>query len=233
MSNKQTSFDRLCLLRDWLRHENPKITEAAIERKMGVATNYFKTRSLAPIAKGDKGLRTQTIEKVKQAWRENNPATPPLNVNWLVSGEGEMFLDSQTVHTSKGIPCYDDDFLQSDVEDGLIKKEPAYYISIPQYMKTGIICVGITGSSMSPSINSGDKIIIQRIPLTENIIYGEIYAVITNSGMRTVRRIIRSGEPECLRLIPENKDPRYGDYQDIPKTDIKSVFKVLCAIKTF
>ena len=49
MRQETSMFGRMCLLRDWLKDQYPKITEAAIERKMGVATNYFKTRLKAPI----------------------------------------------------------------------------------------------------------------------------------------------------------------------------------------
>lgn len=233
MYTKPTSFDRLCQLRDWIKIKYPKITEAAIERKLGVATNYFKTRNKAPMGSGNKWLRSQTIENVREAWAQNEPKMPPLNINWLIKGEGEMFLkDFQEVPTH-GIPCYNADFFQSGQIENILRKEPEYYISIPPYNQSDVICVSINGDSMAPAINAGDMIIIQKLPLSDSMIYGEIYAIITFSGMCTVRRVIRSNEKENIRLIPENKDPRYGDYQDIPKTSIKNVFKVLCSLRAF
>lgn len=75
MNSKQNSYDRLRQLRDWLRLEFPKIKEAAIERKMGLATNYFKTRERAQKSHGDKQLHAQTIEKIKEAWEEQKRHT--------------------------------------------------------------------------------------------------------------------------------------------------------------
>lgn len=36
-----------------------------------------------------------------------------------------------------------------------------------------------------------------------------------------------------IRLIPDNRDLQYGDYQDIPKAKIKTIFKVLCSLRAF
>jgi len=236
--NKETSmFGRMCLLREWLKEQTPKITEAAIERKMGVATNYFKTRLKAPITDGEKGMRQQTIEKVRNAWATQQPETPVLNMDWLVTGEGEMFLDKAeaVITENNGAPFFDVDFLGGF--DSLTNDQttiPAYYIDFQPYNKKGNMWVNITGDSMSPRINSGDKICIREIR-KEDIIYGEIYALIIGEecDTRTVKWVTRSPEEGKIRLVPENKDPRYGDYQDIKISDVRKVFKVLGAVRSF
>lgn len=236
--NKETSmFGRMCQLREWLKEQYPKITEAAIERKMGVATNYFKTRLKAPISEGEKGMRPQTIEKVKEAWASQKPATPDLNSDWLVNGEGEMFLDKveAMMNESSGTPYYDVDFLGGfDLMTNDQTVVPAYYIDFKPYNKKGNMWCNITGDSMSPRINSGDKICIREIRI-EDIIYGEIYALVIGEDydMRTVKWVTRSPEEGMIRLVPENKEPRYGDYQDMRIADIRKVFKVLVAVRSF
>ena len=111
---------------------------------------------------------------------------------------------------------------------------PSYYIDIQPYNRNGNVWFNITGDSMSPRINSGDKICIREINI-EDIIYGEIYALVIGQTeiMRTVKWVIRSPENGKIRLVPENKDPRYGDYQDIDKIDVRKVFKVIGSIRTF
>ena len=233
MNSKTNSYDRLRQLRDWLRLEFPKIKEAAIERKMGLATNYFKTRERAQKSHGDKQLHAQTIEKIKEAWEEQKPDTPQLNIDWLVNGTGEMFTDMQIVNQTKDIPYYDDDFIQSRNIDKILQKKPKYYINLPPYNRIGNLCLTVTGNAMSPSINSGDRIIMQAVDGTSNIVYGETYAIVTNNDMRAIRRIVRSPEQDMLRLVPDSADPRYGDYQDIPISEIKIIFQVLCIIRAF
>lgn len=235
MKQETSMFGRMCLLRDWLKDQYPKITEAAIERKMGVATNYFKTRLKAPISEGEKGMRPQTLQKVKTAWATMEPESPSLNMDWLETGEGDMFLDrKEVIASNKGIPYFDVDFLGGfDEMENDQTIYPAYYIELPPYNKKGVICLNLVGDSMSPRINSGDKIFIQQVNHIDDIIFGEIYAIVTMSGLRTVKWVTRSPEPDMVRLIPENKDPRYGDYQDIRKSDIRRIFKVLGAVRNF
>lgn len=235
MRQETSMFGRMCLLKDWLKDQYPKITEAAIERKMGVATNYFKTRLKAPISVGEKGMRPQTLQKVKTAWATMEPESPTLNMDWLETGEGDMFLDrKEVIESNKGIPYFDVDFLGGfDEMENDQTIYPAYYIELPPYNKKGVMCLNLVGDSMSPRINSGDKIFIQQVNHIDDIIFGEIYAIVTTSGLRTVKWVTRSPEPDMVRLIPENKDPRYGDYQDIRKSDIRRIFKVLGAVRNF
>lgn len=226
-----TSYERLYQLRDWLKIEYPNIKEAVLERKMGVATNYFNTRQKAVITKGSKTIRPHTIQKVVSAWNTNPPETPMLNMEWLKSGQGDMFSDATPIDHSKGIPFYDADFIKAENLDVIMHNEPKYYISIPTLNRNDTFAMTASGSSMYPSISNGDVIVMQAMPDVESVIYGEIYAIISKNGMRTIRRITRSDKPMMIRLIPDNKDKIYGDYQDVQKPEIRRLFRVLCAIR--
>lgn len=226
-----TSYDRMFQLRDWLKLEYPNIKEAVIERKMGVSTNYFNTREKATTTKRNKDIRHQTIRKLVSAWNTNPPETPILNLEWLRSGQGDMFTDSPIIDHTKGIPFYDADFIKAENLDLIMHNEPKDYISIPMLNRNDTFVMTASGSSMYPSISNGDMIVMQAMPDVENIIFGEIYAIITKNGMRTIRRITRSDKPLMIRLIPDNKDKIYGDYQDVQRPEIKRLFRVLCSIR--
>ena len=225
------SYNRMFQLRDWLRLEYPNIKEAVIERKMGVATGYFNTREKASTTRGNKEIRPQTMRKVINAWNANPPETPMLNMEWLRSGQGDMFSDATPIDHSKGIPFYDADFIKSENIEKIMHDEPKHYISIPMLNRNNTFAMTASGSSMYPSISNGDVIVMQTMPDIESIIFGEIYAIITLNGMRTIRRITRSDKPLMIRLIPDNKDKIYGDYQDVQKPEIRRLFRVLCAIR--
>lgn len=131
MNKSNSTFDRMCQLRGWLKEQNPKISEAAIERQMGVATNYFKTRSNAPIEEGEKNVRERTLQNLKAAW-------PEVNIEWVKTGEGRMFVEEQesVIDPKDGTPYYDVDFLGGfdELEDNQTTV-PAYYINFQPYNK--------------------------------------------------------------------------------------------------
>lgn len=225
---KKTSnpYDRLFLLREWLQENDPKCknNESQIERRLGLGTGYFATTE----KQKSKTLRKSTYNKIGEAW-------PQVNLKWLKTGDGEMFNEPVIIEDEpiNGVPYYDVDFLGGFNEmTNDQTRVPAYFINFQPYNKKGNMWCDIVGDSMSPRINSGDKICIRKIEV-EDIIFGEIYAIVTKSDMRTVKWVTRSPEDGMIRLVPENKDPRYGDYQDIEKSDIRHIYKVIGAIRTF
>ena len=226
---KKTSnpYDRLLQLREWLQTNDPKCrnNESEILRRLGLGMGYFGTSE----KQGNKTLRESTYKKIGEAW-------PAVNMEWLKTGDGEMFNEPVIIEEQpiNGVPYFDVDFLggfNEMVNDQTIY--PAYYIDFQPYNKKGNMWCNIVGDSMSPRINSGDKICIQPVNSVDDIIFGEIYAIVTVNDMRTVKWVSRSPEKGMIRLIPENKDPRYGDYQDISKSDIRHIFKVVGAIRSF
>ena len=160
---------------------------------------------------------------------------PDLNTGWLLSGEGEMLKTDQAAvkeySTGGGVPYYAVDFLagfdlvfndQTAVPDGLI--------SFP-HIRGAQAWVDISGKSMSPLIDPGDVIAIKPVEDWQtNILYGEVYALVTEQ-YRTVKRIRKSDREGWIRLVPENPD---YDAQDIPASSVRSIYQVLgCAKKIF
>lgn len=222
-----TPYDRLLILKEWLQTHDPKCknNESEVLRRLGLGVGYFGTSA----KQKNKNLREPTYKKIGESW-------PDVNIEWLRTGDGDMFNDPIIIEeeNANGIPYYDVDFLGGfDEMENDQTINPTYYINFPPYNRNGVVSVNLSGDSMSPRINSGDKVFLQPIERIDDIIFGEIYAIVTVSGMRTVKWVTRSPEKGMIRLIPENKDPRYGDYQDLPKTDIRRIFKVLGAVRAF
>lgn len=159
---------------------------------------------------------------------------PDLNMDWVITGNGDMLrtAEAREVGEGEGIAVYDVDFACGFVEFSDSVQHPIGYYSIPPYndpSKYGI--VRATGDSMLPTIADRSWVVIGKRPLSvEEIIYGDIYAVETNADMRTIKRIIRSEDKSCVRLIPDNQAPIYGSYQDFAKSSIRACYKVYAAL---
>lgn len=234
---QESSLMRLLRLKEVYLERHPRMTTKDFEKLCGVSNGYFNTR-----LKGEKKpieLRNVSHKLLKSM--AENIGDPTINWEWVEDGIGEMFIPDPSVNESQepvqknGVPYYDVDFLGGfDLMFNDQTIVPAYYIDLQPYNKEGNIWCNITGDSMSPRINSGDKICLQ--PMNDGvrgILYGEIYGIVTKSGLRTIKWVVRSEDETKIRLVPENKDPRFGDYQDILLEDIYKVFKVLGAVRTF
>ena len=212
-------------------------SDAMYAKRIGIDPGNFHKKLI--------GAQKWTINDVKKICSSENVSN-----EWLVDGIGDVrtsdyyapvmkqlpsdLLRDEEKEDTNGIPYFDVDFLggfDEMLNDQTIA--PSYYIDIQPYNRNGNMWCNITGDSMSPRINSGDKICIQPLNSVDDIIYGEIYAIVTFSNMRTVKWVVRSPENGMIRLVPENKDQRFGDYQDISKRDVLHIFKVIGSIRTF
>lgn len=164
-----------------------------------------------------------------------DPATilakcPEINADWLLTGEGEMLKNKPMINYTTGVPYYNVDFIGGfDIVYNDQTVKPDCLVDFPQYRKATCWC-NITGHSMEPEISHGDIIALMAIDDISFLPYGEIYAIVTTNGLRTVKRIGPASSSDNYALIPTNKSPEYG-IQEIPKKSIYKVYQVLGCVK--
>lgn len=153
------------------------------------------------------------------------------NANWLLTGEGEMFLD--TVEAPKGIkvliepqkgaiPYYDVDVMAHIAEALDVRENPAAYVSAPGF-EDCFACFPVYGNSMAPKISSGDIVCVSKILAVEHILWGEIYVIVTDV-MRVVKTLHPGKTDECLVLRSINPD--FAGDTVLKKEDIKALYLV-------
>lgn len=155
-----------------------------------------------------------------------------LNLDWLITGNGEMLKSTAEEKVSinyeyKGAPYYNVDFIGGfDLVLNDQTRNPDYYIDFAPYNKDGVVWCNITGHSMEPELNNGDFIAMKEMtdPI-EYLPYGEVYGIVTDS-YRTVKRMTASNKEGFVHLIPTNKSPEFQP-QDIPVSMIRKVYAVL------
>lgn len=203
---------------EFIRHKG--ITMKAFEQKCDLSTGYVTSMR--------KGFGTQKLNNVLNAF-------PELSRDWLLYGEGDMLLpssgkDGAVINYEDGVPYYDEDFVLGFNELGFPSSEnPQFLVQMPKYANATLWC-NATGHSMEPEINSGDVIALKLIEDFSFLLTGDLYAIITTNGLRTIKRLGKGRDEDHYRLIPTNKD---YEEQEIPKRMILKVYKVLGNLHSF
>lgn len=126
-------------------------------------------------------------------------------------------INPQISYTT-GVPYYNVDFIGGfDIVENDQTVNPEYNIDFQKYNEATCWC-NVTGHSMEPEITHGDIIALKRIDDFSFLPLGEVYAIVTTNGMRTIKRLGPSSNPENYTLVPANKSPEYG-VQELPKND--------------
>lgn len=162
-------------------------------------------------------------------------AFPQINKDWLMTGHGDMLISGNKVTVpqisyTKGVPYYNVDFIGGfDIVLNDQTINPEYLIDFQKYNEATCWC-NVSGHSMEPEINNGDIIALKKIEDFSFLPLGEVYAIVTTNGMRTIKRLGPSRNPECYTLVPTNKSPEYGT-QELRKDMIQHIFQVLGCMK--
>ena len=196
----------------------------------GLSVQSFELQcglSNGAVSKMGNNTRRSTIDKISKTY-------PELNTNWLLTGEGGMLLDSIDSVPQKsftnGVPYYNVDFIGGfDIVLNAQTAKPEYLIDFKKYNEATCWC-NVTGHSMEPEITHGDIIALKKIEDKSFLPLGEVYAIVTTNGMRTIKRLGPSSDPKCYTLVPTNKSPEYG-IQELPKDMIEHIFQVLGCMK--
>lgn len=131
---------------------------------------------------------------------------------------------SPVISYTQGVPYYDEDFVLGFNSLGFpLSENPEFLINMPRFQNATLWC-NATGHSMEPEINNGDIVALELVEDPSFLLMGEIYAIVTTNGLRTIKRLRRSDSSDSYLLVPTN--PNY-DSQEIPKNKILRVFRVL------
>lgn len=154
---------------------------------------------------------------------------PVINIRWLLTGEGEMFLnqpgDIKTLKpqpADKGIPYYDIDATAGDVavfeEDHEVVNR---HFVIPNFNDCDF-AINVSGHSMYPKINNGDIILCKRLHDLEVVPLGEIYLIITDE-QRLIKYIRKADTRDHYLLVSEN--PKFDPFE-IHRSKIRQLYLV-------
>ena len=184
----------------------------------------------ANISGMEKSMRDLEPEQYKKLCARFDVASvDKFKVSDLASGLNNRGTTPQISYT-KGVPYYNVDFIGGfDIVLNDQTISPEYLIDFRKYNEATCWC-NVTGHSMEPEITHGDIIALKKIEDKSFLPLGEVYAIVTTNGMRTIKRLGPSSDPKCYTLVPTNKSPEYG-IQELPKDMIEHIFQVLGCMK--
>ena len=208
-----------------------RLTQVAAGMAMDVSPQYINA-----VVKGHKGLSKTKAMKLQEVFG--------VSAAWLLTGEGQMKVkelpsgidmlaeDNEEIKPEiskrKGRPYYNVDFaLGFDLMANDQTDRFDYLVDFAPYNHCDCWC-NVHGDSMHPTIASGDMVALKRIYDFRYLINGEIYAIVTTNGLRTIKRVRDNGE--TFTLIADNQE--VGE-QIIPKQLVTHVYHVRGTIKMF
>lgn len=187
----------------------------------GLSVNSFalniglkRSENLYQIKRGNNGISRDLANLITTKY-------PTVSKGWLLTGEGDMFIESQpaTVPEGGGVPYYGMDVLSAVESD--LRSEPRFRINVPLFNDCDLAALNI-GTAMQPEIPAGSIVILKKwtVPV---IIPGEAYLVVTQY-FRGIR-IIRFGEdPTDIQLLASNT--KQYDPISIRSSEITKLFIV-------
>lgn len=209
-----------------------KITQLKVASLLDVTPQYINN-----VCTGRQNVSKKLAAKLQDVFG--------VNAGWLLTGQGKMRIDDNSndsyslsenndeaekprINYENGRPYYNVSFMLGF--DTLINDQtqnPDFLINFPPYNDCDYWC-NAYGDSMAPTIASGDIVALKRIHDISYLINGEIYAIVTSNGLRTIKRVRDNGTTLTL-----SADNTHIDEQTIPKSLVTHIFRVLGCIKIF
>lgn len=154
---------------------------------------------------------------------------PQLNINWMLTGEGEMLNEQPryTASPSKVVPRIPASVASavagslSGYAEGVGRNECEFATMIEQFPRYDLT-LAISGESMEPRFLSGDELALRRIEANA-LRYGETYVLSTADGA-VLKRIYPSENEDRFRLVSFNPD--YPPYE-IARDQILEAYQIV------
>lgn len=215
----------------------------ALEKALGKSFGY-----LSKALDRDSAIGSDVLLSLHEAF-------PDLNLEWLITGKGDMLKQPSTQEASGDIiplshpktpdkiyPMSEFNLYDIDVSAGLSRlfsedgdRNKAYLgkISIPNMPKCDgavkVIC-----DSMYPLLKSGDIIAYKEVHSIESVQYGEIYIlqIEDDSDVSVVVKYVKKSSEgnDYLNLVSYNKE---HDPKDVRKESITALARVILCIRQF
>lgn len=182
------------MLDNWQRLERIiKWTGLSIN-SFALAIGLKRSENLYQIKKGNNRISRDLVDLITVKY-------PTISKGWLMTGEGEMFIEQSAAASKFSIPYYGVDASMAVGLDSEHLPEPNFYLNIPFF--SGADMAALTFKrSMHPEIPAGATVVLKKTDVA-NVVPGEAYLIVSEN-FSDIRKIRFSSDPQELILIPSN-----------------------------
>lgn len=196
-----------------------KISQKEFEKRIGASNGYVNSIS--------KSIGANYMVAINREF-------PNLNETWLLTGEGEMLKNGETISETVDIPgkhnmkvCMVPLIPTEALAGSLVGVSESVDIAncrkIPCPMPEAELAIPVTGDSMMPEICSGTVLYIKRINERAFIPWGHTLVVDTENGV-VVKKIYPSDDDGYIKAVSNNS--AYPPF-DIDKASVYGIYRVL------
>lgn len=199
------------------------------ERPAGFARSIGLKRetTICNVLSGKYNLSPNLARMIKEAY-------PEVRMSWLMTGEGHMFEDIANKEDLAELGIYTTYLVPQNAMGGKLP-------DIDSEGATANICetfispisnvdlaITVQGESMAPEYPNGSIVLLKRINHNSFIEWGKTYVLDTCNGT-IVKNVHKSNDDD--KITCRSINPKYDDF-DVPKEDIRQMFKVLMCLSS-
>lgn len=152
----------------------------AFEAEVGIANGYLASKS--------QSVNSDAIEKIVGKY-------PKLNLDWLFTGNGSMFVGDNEDVSAKTLPRIPYDAAAGSLTDAVegIAESQCERVPVVAAFPRYDFTIRVTGRSMEPMYFSGDEVACLKINESRFIQWGRVHVLDTTQGV-VIKRIYDNGD---------------------------------------
>ena len=194
--------------------ENQGVKQAEVARRIGVKPQY-----ITKVFSNEREIGKSQIEKWVTQFGFNKV--------WLLTGEGEMLINNETLpeqtHDTYRIPLLPISAQGGAFNDFVVSVQESECERVISPIKNADFAISIQGDSMAPEYPSGSQVLIKRINERAFIEWGKTYVLDTCNGS-VVKNLYPADDPN--KVICKSITPDFPPFK-VSLSDVSGVYKVL------
>lgn len=200
-----------------------KIGRNRFEEQLGISIGYMSSKATT--------ITSDVIEKTILAY-------PILNLDWLITGSGEMLKSATPTSVSASsdnsisyrlVPLLNLDAVGGIHSPNVVLGDREYADQLIPFTdaQEGDVALTVSGESMSPTCPPGSRVLIRQVPQwREYFGYGNIFVLLLTDGRRILKEVQKYPEDSKNYILCKSHNDKYPE-EELPKSMIASVWKVI------